>query len=138
MKTLIALVVVLLSWPALLEAQTVTNPRGLTFTASADHLTIDGYSLDILRADSTVAATADLGKPTPVTNVCTVTLNSQSLAFGNGYSVRVRARAATAVSDWALSVNTFNRVPGAPGRPTLTADVLAATQFSRYGAHPAG
>jgi hypothetical protein len=103
--------------PAVVSAQDVNNPSGVTFTASADHATVDSYELDILRPDATVLQTLNLGKPTPdATQTCTAPLNVQPVAFGNGYSVQVRAKAGTAVSANALSLNKFNRVPGAPSK----------------------
>jgi hypothetical protein len=101
------------------SAQTpdVNNPSGVTFTASADHASLDSYELDILRPDGTVLQTLNLGKPTPdATNTCSSPMNVQPIAFGSGYSVRLRAKAGTAASDYAVSVNKFNRVPGAPSK----------------------
>lgn len=98
----------------------VNNPAGVEFVASIDHATVDGYDLDILRPDSTVLQTINLGKPTPnASQVINAPLNVQPIAFGNGYSVRVRARAGTAFSDYSVSTNKFNRIPGAPSKLTL-------------------
>jgi uncharacterized protein YfaS (alpha-2-macroglobulin family) len=98
----------------------VNNPTGVTFTASADHATIDSYELDILRPDGTVLQTLNLGKPTPdATNTVTAPINVQPIAFAAGYSVRLRAKAGTAVSDYAVSQNKFNRVPGPPSKVTV-------------------
>jgi hypothetical protein len=93
----------------------VNNPSAVQFTASADHASVDSYELDILRPDGTVLQTLNLGKPTPdATNTCTAPMNVQPIAFASGYTVRVRAKAGTAVSDYAVSLNKFNRVPGSP------------------------
>jgi hypothetical protein len=98
----------------------VNNPSAVTFTASADHATLDGYELDILRPDLTVLQTLNLGKPVPdATNTCSAPMNVQPVAFGNGYTVRIRAKAGTAVSADALSLNKFNRVPGSPSKVTI-------------------
>lgn len=114
---LFALFIALLFLPGVVSAQDVNNPSGVTFTASPDHATVDSYELDILRPDATVLQTLNLGKPTPdATQTCTAPLNVQPVAFGNGYSVQVRARAGTAVSANAVSVNKFNRVPGSPSK----------------------
>src|SRR4051812_6590253 len=113
---LLALAVCLLL-PATVFAQVpdVNNPSGVTFTASPDHATIDSYELDILRPDATVLQTLNLGKPTPdATNTCTAPINVQPIAFASGYTVRVRAKAGTAISADAVSQNKFNRVPGPP------------------------
>jgi len=97
------------------QAPDVNNPSAVTFTASADHGSVDSYELDILRPDGSVLQTLNLGKPTPDgSNVCTAQLNVQPVSFGSGYSVRVRAKAGTAASDYAVSENKFNRVPGSP------------------------
>jgi hypothetical protein len=111
-------VLLLLGWPSVAHAQLppdVNNPSGVQFTASADHATIDGYELDILRPDGTVLQTLNLGKPTPdATTTCTAPVNVQPIAFASGYSMRVRAKAGTAASDYTVSQNKFNRVPGSP------------------------
>lgn len=101
------------------QAQTadVNNPSAVTFTASADHASVDSYELDILRPDGTVLQTLNIGKPTPdATNTCTAPVNVQPVAFASGYSMRIRAKAGTAYSDYAASENKFNRVPGAPSK----------------------
>ena len=98
----------------------VNNPTAVQFTASPDHALVDSYELDILRPDGTVLQTLNLGKPVPdSTSTCTAPINVQPIAFASGYSVRVRAKAGTAVSDYALSVNKFNRVPGPPSKLTI-------------------
>ena len=111
------LVAFLLLAPSLGYAQDVDNPSGVEFVASPDHSTVTSYELDILRPDGTVLQTLNIGKPAPnATNVITVSLNVQPIAFGVGYSVRVRAVAGTAHSTYAISVNKFNRVPGGPSK----------------------
>jgi hypothetical protein len=93
----------------------VNNPSAVTFTPSTDHAAIDSYEMDILRPDGTVLQTLNLGKPAPnASNECVAQVNVQPVGFGTGYSVRVRALAGTAASDYAVSVNKFNRVPGGP------------------------
>lgn len=108
---------------SVVQAQTapdVDNPSAVAFTPSADHATVDSYELDILRPDGTVLQTLNLGKPTPdATNTCTAPINVQPVAFGVGYSVRLRAKAGTAVSAYAASENKFNRVPGGPSKVVI-------------------
>lgn len=100
----------------------VDNPGSLQWTASVDHATLDSYELDILRPDATVLQTLNLGKPTPdATQTCTAPLNVQPIAFGSGYSVRLRAKAGTAFSVYAASLNKFNRVPGGPSKVVVKA-----------------
>jgi len=103
-----------------LARQDVNNPTAVEFTASVDHALLDGYEMDILRPDNSVLQTLNLGKPAPgVNSIIRANINVQPIAFGNGYSVRVRARAGTAASDYVVSSNKFNRVPGAPGTPVV-------------------
>lgn len=107
----------------LVLAQTVPdvrNPTGVAFTCSADHAAVSSYELDILKPDSTVLQTLNLGKPAAdATNTCNAAINVQPIAFGVGYSMRVRAMAGTAASDYAVSVNKFDRVPGPPSKVTV-------------------
>jgi hypothetical protein len=117
-------VVVLLLFSVPAFAQTVpadvNNPSGVVFTPSADHANVDSYELDILRPDGSVLQTINVGKPTPdANNQCSAPLNVQPVAFGTGYSVRLRAKAGTAASDYISSLNKFNRVPGSPSKPIL-------------------
>jgi hypothetical protein len=114
---LLALFIALLLMPAVVSAQDVNNPSGVTFTASTDHATIDSYELDILRPDATVLQTLNLGKPAPdASQTCAAPINVQPVAFGAGYSMQIRAKAGTAVSSNTPSVNKFNRIPGAPSK----------------------
>jgi hypothetical protein len=124
MKKLLSVLVVgialIVTSKVLLSQGDVNNPSAVEFVASVDHATVDGYELDILRPDNTVLQTINLGKPTPnASSVITAPLNVQPISFGNGYSVRVRARAGTAFSDYTVSVNKFNRVPGPPSKLSL-------------------
>jgi hypothetical protein len=97
----------------------VKNPSGVTFEPSADHANVTNYELDILRPDGTVLQTLNIGKPTPVNNVATAPVNVQPVAFGTGYSMRLRAIGAGGVtSDYTVSVNKFDRAPGAPSKLT--------------------
>lgn len=121
--TLIVCAVFFVCMPALAHAQSipdVDNPSAVTFTPSTDHGAIDGYELDILRPDGTVLQTLNLSKPVPdATNTCTAPVNVQPIAFAKGYSVRIRAKAGTAVSTDTASLNKFNRVPGPPTKVTI-------------------
>lgn len=101
-------------------AADVDNPGSVQFCPSLDHSLIDSYELDILRPDGTVLQTINLGKPTisTVDGSCTAAINVQPIAFASGYSTRVRAKAGTATSASAVSINKFNRVPGGPSKVT--------------------
>jgi hypothetical protein len=94
----------------------VNNPTSVEFVASVDHALIDSYELDILRPDGSVLQTLNLGKgvPAPTTGVISAPINVQPVAFAVGYTVRIRAKAGSALSENAVSVNKFNRVPGKP------------------------
>lgn len=122
LRPMLCVVVLLFASIAHAQVADVTNPSGVTFTASVDHTAVDSYELDILRPDGTTLQTLNLGKPIPdATQTCTAPINVQPVGFGNGYSVQVRARAGTAVSVNSLSLNKFNRVPGAPSKVTVKA-----------------
>ncbi len=116
-KKLIIVLMLLVGFAATSSAQVVPdvdNPSAVTFTPSVDHALIDSYELDIVRPDGSVLQTINLGKPTPVANVITASINVQPVAFAVGYTTRVRTKAGTAVSTDAISVNKFNRRPGGP------------------------
>jgi len=122
MRHLIVLLLLLVAVPA--AAQTVppdvNNPTRVEWTPSADHATIDGYSMDIVSPTGTIIQTIDAGKPAPdATNTCSAALNVQPVAFGAGYTIRLRARAGTVFSDPAISLNKFNRIPGPPSKGTI-------------------
>jgi hypothetical protein len=114
----------LLATPAFAQTPPdVNNPRAVEFTASTDHAAITNYEMDILRPDGTVLQTINLGKPAPdAANLINAPINVQPVAFAVGYTVRVRAVAGTATSDYANSINKFNRVPGNTGQPVLKED----------------
>lgn len=111
------------------SAQTadVNNPGSLQFTASTDHATIDSYEMDVLKADGITVqlGPVNIGKPLPATttNLITTPINVMSVPFGAGYTVRVRAKAATAFSLYAISTNKFNRIPGPPSNAVLAMGV---------------
>jgi hypothetical protein len=94
----------------------VRNPSGVEFEPSADHAQVDSYELDILRPDGSVLQTINLGKPAVASGVCAAPLNVQPVAFGKDYRVRVRAIAGGSASDYTVSVNKFERAPGAPSK----------------------
>lgn len=130
-KTLLAFIVVL-GLASVASAQTCTlpttapdvdNPSALQWCPSADHATVDSYEADILRPDLTVLQTLNLGKPAvnATDGSCTASINVQPIAFSNGYSVRIRAKAGTAVSPDTLAINKFNRRPGGPSKLLIKA-----------------
>jgi hypothetical protein len=77
---------------------------------------VSSYELDILRADGSVLQTINIGKPAPVSNLCKAPINVQPVAFGKDYSVRLRAIAGTASSDYSVTSNKFERAPGGPSK----------------------
>lgn len=109
------------------SAQTIVNPVRVEFTASADHAatSIDGsplvtkYEMRIfLEAGTTVLFVTDLGKPTPVANVISVTnaVWFSGLTPNTKYVAKVAAIGASGegVSD---PSNPFGNVPP-PLKPT--------------------
>lgn len=122
MRLLVTVLCALLVSAVSASAQTadVDNPTGVVFAASPDHNAIDGYELEILRPDGSSLQVLNLGKPQPDASLnVTAPLNVQPIAFGTGYSVRVRAKAGSAASAWATSQNKFNRTPAPCGAPVL-------------------
>lgn len=118
---LVALVFALLGFASTAVAQTIRNPSVATFTPSADHATVTGYTIGyFLPGASEPVQTADLGKPTPdATNTCTVTLNVMPLSFAAAYTAKVKAVAGGVESDWSEASNPFDRVPGKPSKPVV-------------------
>lgn len=115
----LCLAVVFLMVASAAFAQAVTNPTKAEFTASLDHASITLYEIAWFNGATQVGVPVDLGKPTPDANqLCSVTINTQPLAFAT-YTAKVRAKAGTVYSEWSLPSNFFDRVPGAPGGPTV-------------------
>jgi hypothetical protein len=110
---LIALLVLVVA--SLASGQTVT------FTASADHATIDRYVLGWFAAGATAPQIeVDLGKPctADLTVPCSKLLDAKPLAFGT-YTVKVRAVAGAVTSIWSDPSNTWTRLPLPPGAPAV-------------------
>lgn len=116
MLSALILAAALTTAPAVQTPADVRNPSGVVFTPSLDHAQVDAYELDILRPDGSVLQTLNIGKPAVVNGECAADVNVQPVAFGVGYSMRLRAIAGTAASDYAVSLNKFDRVPGGPSR----------------------
>jgi hypothetical protein len=120
MKKLLTVLALVLAFAAPAVAQTaepqVKNPGAVEFEPSADHALVGAYELDILRPDGSVLQTINLGKPSPIEGICRSAINVQPVAFGKDYSVRLRALAGSAASDYALSLNKFERAPGSPSK----------------------
>lgn len=111
---------VLMVAPAWAGAQTVTNPTGVAFTASADHATVTGYTLGFFATGATnPIQEVTLGKGTPdAQQVITAAIDSKPLGFGT-YTARVRAVAGAQSSPWSGDSNPFSRVPLTPGVPAV-------------------
>lgn len=105
--------------PAQEPVPDVRNPSAVEFEPSADHAAIDDYELEILRPDGSVLQTLNIGKPACPANLCTAGINVQPAAFATGYSMRLRARAGSVYSDYTVSLNKFDRVPGGPTKLTI-------------------
>ena len=114
--------------PMSANAQTVVNPVTVTFTPSADHavIALDGnpmvtkYEMRIYTEanPTTVLTVTDIGKPTPVANLVTITnaVWFSALTPNTKYFAKVVAVGLTGegVSD---PSNFFGNV-GAPAKPT--------------------
>lgn len=117
-NVVIAFGFVLLASSATAQTPPVKNPTGLEFTCP-DHATDDGHEVDIVReSDGAVIQTISAGDPAEVAGKVTVTLNVQPVAFGV-YRFVVRALAGTLVSSNSPSSDTWERVPGRPGKPVV-------------------
>jgi hypothetical protein len=105
---------------ALLQLPLVKNPSGIIFTCSTDHDTVTGYEVDIVRTVDNVDVaiqTINIGKPAKdAVGDCTAMLNVQPIAFGI-YVFKARAIAGTVKSSDSLPSDSWERAPGAPGKP---------------------
>lgn len=121
MKKMLFVCLALVLLPVAVDAQNVVNPRTATFTASADHAQLTGYTIGYFVAGaSEPVQTASIGLPAPdAANTCTVTINTQPMPFGLNYVARVKAVAAGAESDWSEVSNPFDRKPGPPSKPVV-------------------
>lgn len=120
LKLRLVLCVLALCLPASAFAQTppVKNPSAVTFTSS-DHAAVTGYEVDVM-SGATVLTTLVLGKGTQAPDgTVTLGLNVQPIAFGT-YTLRIRAVASpTLKSANSPSSDAWERVPGAPSKPTV-------------------
>ena len=111
--------------------QTVVNPTTLEFTASPDHgatangvAVVTSYLLELLaEGTTTVAASRDLGKPAPTSNVITFSqwqAATSTLKPGNSVAV-VSAVGPGGATRSAPSVpfSVAVRAPAAPGTPVI-------------------
>jgi hypothetical protein len=102
-------------------AQTVTNPTGVTFTASVDHATLTKYVIGYFLSGATnPLQEADLPLGTPdAQQIVTASINARPLGYGT-YTAKVRAVAGAMTSDWSLPSNDFTRTPLPPaGAPVV-------------------
>ena len=116
MKTLLVLACLLV--PSLAMAQTVKNPTKLIFTPSPDHAQVTAYEFDIKGLTGVVVQTISFPKKAPdaITGEVTENLNVQPITFGS-YTVVGRGVFGAFKSPDSLPSDTFERVPGAPGKP---------------------
>lgn len=113
------IIIGLLVWsaPALAQVPPAKNPTAVEFM-SADHAAVTGYEVDILTG-TTVLTTLSLGKGALAGGIVTLPLNVQPIAFGT-YTLRVRAVASpTLKSENSVVSDPWDRVPGAPSKPTI-------------------
>jgi hypothetical protein len=105
--------------------QTEPIPKNPTLAewVCADHDRDDQHELTIYENTATGVAitTILLGDPVyadPATKLVRASLNVQPIAFGSYYATLV-AVAGTVKSDPSPASNIFERVPGAPSKPTI-------------------
>ena len=128
----LALLLALAACASVVSAQTVVvNPTTVEFPASADHsvLAIDGqpmitkYELRVyVEAGMTLLATLDLGKPTPLANIITVTNAGWFAPLQPNTRLVARTVAIGATGEAASGVSApFGLVgpPHPPGVPTV-------------------
>ena len=107
----------------------VTNPTRVCFEVSPDHDTIDGYALDLVRDDGSIAQTIDMAKPTPVLTgdgtrwVSWPNLNVMPRAFGE-YTSYVRAYGGGVSGPDSTVSNTWDRSPGPPSSAPRIVEVV--------------
>lgn len=116
MKYLMIAAVLLFAGTA--SAQTVKNPRLVTFTCP-DHAVDTGHEIDIIDAKGVVVQTIQGGDPAlNATGEVEVVINVQPVAFGT-YTMKVRAVAGALKSADSVATDPWERVPGAPGKPKV-------------------
>jgi len=99
-------------------APVVKNPTLVTFTC-ADHDRDTQHELDIINVDGAVVQTLLIGDPpADADGVVHATINVQPVAFGS-YTVKVRAVAGDLKSDDSVASAVWQRVPGAPSKPSV-------------------
>lgn len=114
------------------EAQTLTNPATLVFTASADHDATDmgtailsDYAVEFLNSVNDSVGLVAVGKPTPGTNrditVDLAAIRGKLTVAPGTYTLRVLARGPGGQNLSPLSVpfRLAPRAPAAPGAPRL-------------------
>ena len=115
-----ACLVVLVLAPAA-SGQTLRNPGGATFDASADHAQITRYTIAFFLPGATdPVQEVDLAPTCSGVPVkCVATINTMPLAFGVLYTAKVKAYAGAVASDWSEASNPFDRAPGPPTKPVV-------------------
>lgn len=136
MRYLLTLAFLLVAVPAFAQAPSpecdlpapgagnVTNPTGVCFIASFDHMDIDHYELDLVSSSGAIMQTINMGKPVPQNTpngeqwVVWQNLNVMPVQFGTYTSV------ARSVGDGVTGPasdpsNFWDREPGRPGGPRV-------------------
>lgn len=122
------MIAALLLVPVCVSAQTINNPSTITFTASADHNTVENtvplltsYEIRLYaQGQTTSAAVLNIGKPTPdATGTISFSQlkNVYTSAPAGTYNVKVAAVGPGGASESVLS-DPFTVSPRAPSAPT--------------------
>lgn len=121
----IVLTLAFLALPLVAAAQTPAvpkNPTTLMFTPSTDDAQVTAYEVDIVQtSDGAVIQTLSIPRESfqmLATGDLQTRVNVQPVKFGH-YVVKVRAVATALKSEDSLPSNEWERVPGAPSRPTV-------------------
>jgi hypothetical protein len=98
----------------------IVNPKNACFTPSGDHAAVDGYKLQINKADGTQVSKTDIGKPALASGVITVTnfagftsIPANTCTFAAPCTLKTIAYIGTAEAPDGNSVGFFNLA--APG-----------------------
>lgn len=118
-KGLWSFAVLFLLLSALADAQTITNPTKVVFTASPSHAAVDRYELrHFLVGGTAPVQVQNLGKPTPdATNTITAPITALPISTTNQYYAKVAAINAIGEGVSTASAESYFFV-GAPEAPT--------------------
>lgn len=97
----------------------MNNPTRIAFSCP-DHDFCTGHEIDFVNQSTSEVDTLQVGRGTVIDGEVVIDINVQPRKFGQ-YVNRVRALVGTLESDDSVPSDVWQRVPGAPGKPTLSA-----------------